>query len=156
MSGLADELLADLDGLSDNGSADYEENNDIPAQATNSAPNGLKRKADGDVDMSEDEGVADEEEDAVGEGSGGGLVLEGGMKPAEELDAEDVQQMDLGGIEDITSIAKLQGSKKMSDILKVNPPSHSCCTTAKVALCRKLRNIKQILAQQMQCRFLRI
>jgi U4/U6 small nuclear ribonucleoprotein PRP31 len=114
MSGLADELLADLDGLSDNGSADYEENKDAPAPTTSSAPNGLKRKAEVDIDMSEDEAEAEEEEGVAGEG----LVLEGGVNPAEELDAEDVQQMDLGAIEDVGSIAKLEGSKKMSDILK--------------------------------------
>ena len=121
MSGLADELLADLDGLSDNGSADYEENQDAPAPTTSSAPNGLKRKADGDIDMSEDEGEAEEEEGVAEEESG--LVLDGGVKPAEELDAEDVQQMDLGAIEDVDSIAKLEGSKKMTDILKVTPSS---------------------------------
>lgn len=126
MSGLADELLADLDGLSDNGSADYEQNQDAPAPPTTSAPNGLKRKAEGDVDMSEDEGEA-EEEDVTGERSGGSLVLEGGVKPAEELDAEDVQQMDLGAIEDVGSIAKLEGSKKMSDILKVAPSISLSC-----------------------------
>ena len=119
MSGLADELLADLDGLSDNGSADYEENQDTSVPTTSSAPNGLKRKADGDLDMSEGEGEAEEEEDVAGQGSGDGLVLEGGVKPAEELDAEDVQQMDLGAIEDVSSIARLEGSKKMTDILKV-------------------------------------
>jgi len=124
MSGLADELLADLDGLSDNGSADYEENQDIPALTTSSAPSGLKRKAEGDIDMSGDEGEPEEEEDVAGEGSGGSLVLEGGVRPAEELDAEDVQQMDLGAIEDVDSIAKLEGSKKMSEILKVIPSSH--------------------------------
>ncbi|KAI9574979.1 hypothetical protein HD554DRAFT_2051582 [Boletus coccyginus] len=118
MSGLADELLADLDGLSDNGSADYEENQDTPAPTTSSAPNGLKRKAEGDIDMSGDEGEPEEEEDVAGEGSGGSLVLEGGVRPAEELDAEDVQQMDLGAVEDVDSIAKLEGSKKMSEILK--------------------------------------
>ncbi|KAN0097749.1 hypothetical protein V8E55_002195 [Tylopilus felleus] len=118
MSGLADELLADLDGLSDNGSADYEENQDTSVPTTSSAPNGLKRKADGDLDMSEGEGEAEEEEDVAGQGSGDGLVLEGGVKPAEELDAEDVQQMDLGAIEDVSSIARLEGSKKMTDILK--------------------------------------
>ncbi|KAG9317186.1 hypothetical protein JVU11DRAFT_1379 [Chiua virens] len=117
MSGLADELLADLDGLSDNGSADDEENQDVPTPSTSTAANGLKRKAEGDIDMSEEEGEA-EEEDAAGEGPRGGLVLDGGVKPAEELDAEDVQQMDLGGVEDISSIAKLEGSKKMTDILK--------------------------------------
>ncbi|KAJ8515989.1 hypothetical protein ONZ45_g6679 [Pleurotus djamor] len=48
----------------------------------------------------------------------GGLVLEGGIRPADELDAEDVQQMELGGVEDVTSIAKLETSKRMTDILK--------------------------------------
>ncbi|KIJ19905.1 hypothetical protein PAXINDRAFT_107442, partial [Paxillus involutus ATCC 200175] len=120
MSGLADELLADLDGLSDGGGEDYEENEETPAPAASStsAPNGLKRKADGDVDISDIEEEGDEETAAEGADSGGGLVLEAGMKPAEELDAEDVQQMDLCGIEDVNSIAKLEGSKKMSDILK--------------------------------------
>lgn len=145
MSGLADELLADLDGLSDNGSVEYEENNDSPA------PNGLKRKAEGDLDMSEDEDEAEPE--VEGQASGSGLVLEGGVKPAEELDAEDVQQMDLAAIEDITSIAKLEGSKKMSDILKVS--AFRCLhAITQAGPCRKLRNTKQIPAQQMQCRFL--
>jgi U4/U6 small nuclear ribonucleoprotein PRP31 len=49
----------------------------------------------------------------------GGLVLPGGMKPADELDAEDVQQMELSGIEDVSKIAKLDGSKRMTDILQV-------------------------------------
>ncbi|KAF8845653.1 Nop domain-containing protein [Paxillus ammoniavirescens] len=119
MSGFADELLADLDGLSDGGGEDYEENEETsaPAASSTSAPNGLKRKADGDVDISDIEEEGDEET-AEGADSGGGLVLEAGMKPAEELDAEDVQQMDLCGIEDVNSIAKLEGSKKMTDILK--------------------------------------
>ncbi|KDQ29159.1 hypothetical protein PLEOSDRAFT_1055122 [Pleurotus ostreatus PC15] len=69
MSGLADELLADLDG----------------------------EQAQTEV---------------------GGLVLDGGVKPADELDAEDVQQMELGDIEDVSAIAKLEGSKRMNDIIK--------------------------------------
>lgn len=94
MSGFADELLAEEEQIS------------------------LKRKA------------SDEEENSGDEVSGddalkpqdieiGGLVLEGGVKPADELDVEDVQRMELGGIEDVTKIAKLQGSKRMNDILKV-------------------------------------
>ncbi|KAF9246927.1 hypothetical protein BU15DRAFT_84523 [Melanogaster broomeanus] len=125
MSGLADELLADLDALSDDGGENYEEEvQQTCAPTANSAPNGLKRKAEDDLlDMSDVEGEDGEdaeggEGEGEGEASGGGLVLEGGMKPAEELDAEDVQQMDLGGIEDVNSIAKLEGSKKMTDILK--------------------------------------
>ncbi|KAF8076220.1 hypothetical protein FPV67DRAFT_1617815 [Lyophyllum atratum] len=117
MSALEDELLADLEGLSDEENEDYQ---DEPAE-TSSAPitsSNLKRKApEGDLGMSEDE------DDEGGEGEGddqqeiGGLVLEGGVRPAEELDAEDVQQMELGGIADVTKIAKLEGSKKMTDIL---------------------------------------
>ncbi|KIM90992.1 hypothetical protein PILCRDRAFT_59417 [Piloderma croceum F 1598] len=60
----------------------------------------------------EEEGEGDDKQDV------GGLVLEGGIKPADELDAEDVQQMELGGIEDVRKIAKLDGSKRMNDILK--------------------------------------
>ncbi|KIK70402.1 hypothetical protein GYMLUDRAFT_32409 [Collybiopsis luxurians FD-317 M1] len=63
--------------------------------------------------MSEDEeGDADEKQGVEG------MVLPGGIRPAEELDAEDVQAMDLGSIEDVSKIAKLEGSKKMLDILK--------------------------------------
>ena len=119
MSGLADELLADLDGLSDGGEDNYEETENTPEPSTStSAVNGRKRKADDDADMSEVEG--DAEEDAEGEEGTSGLVLEGGMKPADELDVEDVQQMDLGKVEDVRSIAKLDGSKRMNDILKVS------------------------------------
>jgi U4/U6 small nuclear ribonucleoprotein PRP31 len=108
MSGLADELLADLDGLSDN----EEEYPEEPAQSTSTS---VKRKATSDAEVSEEdeEGGEDHKQEV------GGLVLEGGIKPADELDAEDVQQMELGSIEDVRKIAKLDGSKRMTDILKV-------------------------------------
>ncbi|KAG1762253.1 hypothetical protein EDD22DRAFT_892477 [Suillus occidentalis] len=116
MSGLADELLADIDDLSDGGAEQFEEPAPPAAPSTNNGTNGLKRKATEDADISEaEEDVEGEEADAD---ETGGLVLEGGMKPADELDAEDVQQMDLGGIEDVDSVAKLEGSKRMADILK--------------------------------------
>jgi U4/U6 small nuclear ribonucleoprotein PRP31 len=47
------------------------------------------------------------------------MVLEGGVKPADELDAEDVQKMELSGVEDVRKVAKLEGSKRMTDIIKV-------------------------------------
>jgi len=87
MSGLADELLADLDGL------DAEE-------------------ADDDVHMSD----VEDEPKAIEIGS---LVLEGGVQPADELDVEDVQRMELRAIEDVSKVAKLEDSKRMSDILSV-------------------------------------
>ena len=37
----------------------------------------------------------------------------------ETLDAEEVQRMELGEVEDVRKVAKLYGSKRMNDILKV-------------------------------------
>ena len=42
------------------------------------------------------------------------------MKPAEELDAEEVQRMELGAVEDVRKVAKLEGGKRMNDILKAS------------------------------------
>lgn len=118
MSGLADELLADLDGLSDDGEDYQEEPQTEPTNVASSSTTGLKRKAE---NTGSDDEMSEEEEPENGEGQleVGGLVLEGGVKPAEELDAEDVQQMELGNIADVGKIAKLEGSKRMVDILKV-------------------------------------
>lgn len=128
MSGLADELLADLEGLSE-GEEDYKDEEPEQAQAgpSTSNGNGLKRKAPGDEDdeMSEGDDEAEGAED--GKGEVGALVLEGGIKPAEELDAEEVQRMELGGVEDVRKVAKLYGSKRMNDILKVRPPRLCIC-----------------------------
>lgn len=78
----------------------------------------LKRKVDDDEDTIQDDDDDDDEEQSdlphVGT-----LVLQGGVRPADELDAEDVQRMDLAAIQDVSKIAKLQASKRMSDILTV-------------------------------------
>lgn len=130
MSGLADELLADLDGLSDN--EEYQD------QTEASAPhNDLKRKAPLDDLMSEDDEGNNGDGNDAGDTEVGALVLEGGIKPAEELDAEEVQRMELGAIADVGKVAKLDGSKRMNDILKVGVacpfffiqkrPGHTVC-----------------------------
>ncbi|KDQ64691.1 hypothetical protein JAAARDRAFT_28331 [Jaapia argillacea MUCL 33604] len=123
MSGLADELLADLEGLSDD-----EQQEEDPVQPDREEPeelspssSSLKRKATAqDVDMSDEEeegegGQGETENDEVQVGS---LVMEGGIRPAEELDAEEVQRMELGAVEDVLKVAKLEGSKRMKEILK--------------------------------------
>lgn len=115
MSGLADELLADLDGLSDD--EEYNQEEPQQPQPVASSSSSVKRKAGSDAEMSDDEG--DEGEGEQPQTEVGGLVLDGGVKPADELDAEDVQQMELGAIEDVSAIAKLEGSKRMNDIIKV-------------------------------------
>ncbi|KAI0921426.1 hypothetical protein AcW1_004592 [Taiwanofungus camphoratus] len=110
MSALADELLADLEGLSEG-----EEDNQQIQPPESGTSHGVKRKALSDDEMSEGEGEGESAEDGK---TTGGLVLEGGVKPAEELDAEEVQRMELGGVEDVRKVAKLYGSKRMNDILR--------------------------------------
>ena len=97
MSTLADEALADLDDLDDLDDIGQEHSDEDADMA----------EAGNDVEMGD-------------EGESPGLVLEGGVKPAAELDAEEVQRMELGGVEDVRKIAKLEGTKRMNDTLKVN------------------------------------
>jgi len=113
MSDLANDLLADLDDLSD-GEGEEEQIEAEPLPAV-----GAKRKATEDADMSDEEEANDAQQEQTG------LILEGGVKPADELDAEDVQQMELGDVEDVRKVAKLQGSKGMADILNVRLSCHS-------------------------------
>ncbi|KAH9938487.1 uncharacterized protein B0H18DRAFT_1081133 [Fomitopsis serialis] len=115
MSALADELLADLEGLSEGEEDNEQVDTNKPAQDGPSTSNSLKRKASSDDEM--DEGEAEEGGENK-EKEVGSLVLEGGVKPAEELDAEEVQRMELRDVEDVRSVAKLDGSKRMNDILK--------------------------------------
>ncbi|KAF8631259.1 hypothetical protein AX15_002586 [Amanita polypyramis BW_CC] len=105
-----DDDLLDLQGLSDDGGESVHEDN----ASTTPPPSALKRKADA---LDPDEEMSDLGEDHA-EDEPSGLVLEGGVKPAEELDAEDVQQMELATVDDITKVAKLDGSKKMTEILR--------------------------------------
>jgi len=160
MSRLADEFIAGLEGH--DGGSEYEEEEEPERQqeARPSSTNGNKRKAGGDPDeedMSEDE---EDEENAEKGPDGkrvevGSLVLEGGVKPADELDAEDVQRMELGAIEDVAKIAKLEGSKRMNEILKVCFIFFSE-TWLMMDDRRKLTNTKQTLHQTRRWLFLHI
>lgn len=134
MSGLADELLADLDGFSDGGDEYPEEEVARPSAAA-----GVKRKATDDPDAE----MSDLEEEAESDADQQGLVLEGGVKPADELDAEEVQRMELGAVDDVSKVAKLYGSKKMADILKV---STSKCIQVRHALIVMKKEIEKYQA----------
>jgi U4/U6 small nuclear ribonucleoprotein PRP31 len=114
MSGLADELLADLDGLSDNDEDYQDEEPGAELSTVVSQANARKRKASDSDDEAEDEEAKRDGKEVVG-----GLVLEGGIRPADELDVEDVQQMELGGIDDVRKVATLEGSRRMAETLKV-------------------------------------
>ena len=112
MSALADELMADLDGLSDAGDDYNDEESKEPESSS-----GLKRKVTTDLD---DEISEDGEGGADGETQGtAGMILEGGVKPAEELDVEEVQRMELGAVDDVRKVARLEGSRRMTEILSV-------------------------------------
>jgi len=118
MSGLADELLAELTGLSgEENEEEGQESETLPSSTLAEASSNIGQKRKAEALVSDDEMLGGEEEE-TDEGEVG-LVLEGGVKPADELDAEDVQQMELGDIDDIGKIAKLESSKRMMDVLKV-------------------------------------
>ncbi|KIR32948.1 U4/U6 small nuclear ribonucleoprotein PRP31 [Cryptococcus deuterogattii MMRL2647] len=119
---LADALLADLDGLSDD-----EAGSPSPGREASSSsmpppnlPNQGKRSAsamevgDGEGGEDEDEGDDMKLEDGT---SAVGFVPEGGVRPADELDKEEVEKTDMKGVEDVKKVAKLAGSQKLQDIL---------------------------------------
>lgn len=139
---LADSLLADLDGLSD------EEPEVAPsAQAGPSKPSGfgsmlpppvpvkaLKRpfvKEEEDVKPkiarfeqngnghTNGDGDSDEDMDEEAEARVG-FVPEGGVRPADELDAEEVEKADMTGIEDVSKVARLIHGTKLQEVLKVS------------------------------------
>ena len=63
-----------------------------------------------------------------GEGEGGAemevgdemVVPEGGIKPAQELDQDQVDQMELKSVAAVSQVAKLSGSKTMREVLAVS------------------------------------
>jgi U4/U6 small nuclear ribonucleoprotein PRP31 len=122
---LADELLADLEDLSD---LEYD------------APPSNEVHDMSDVQDSDDDGKMDDDrEQPVG---AVGLVLEGGIRPADELDAQEVQRMQLGSVEDVSKVAKLEGSKRMTDILKASEtPRHSLSFPLFSSLCLGSRKV---------------
>lgn len=158
---LADALLADLDGLSEDETprspspppaqpaassskgpgmmlppplplkaqaAKQSGNGSTNGHANGSGLNGTRKRArDMDIDDEEEE---DEEEagQAGGEDGAGsdegeeatGYVPEGGVRPAEELDAEEVSKTDMTGVEDVGKVAKLMNGRRLKEILEVS------------------------------------
>lgn len=131
MSSLADELLNDLEDT-----VEEEEEQEEQAAGSSGLGTSLKRKAEEDAEMDEDD--EDDEEHPTIDGG----VAPGGIAPAQgegvslsqsltladshawtELDAEDVEQMDLAEVDDVRNVAKLEGSKRMMDVLNVREPS---------------------------------
>jgi U4/U6 small nuclear ribonucleoprotein PRP31 len=140
---LADELLNDLDGLSDDEEAPQEKSDQaVPTSKVGdmgppALPLNGKRKA-------EDEAVEDDEDDDLDNALGGNNGMDdadvgdegsvsmsigaGGVRPADELDREDVEGMDLKDVDDVESVVKLHKSKKLLDTLQVSFKRFFTCT----------------------------
>jgi U4/U6 small nuclear ribonucleoprotein PRP31 len=130
---LADALLADFDGLSDDGGSDNEVvapqasassskqpadspfGNMGPPPLPNKLVAGQKRLMD-----ALDGGGMDDEDDEMGGDVKAGFVPEGGVRPAEELDAEDVENTDLTSVEDVNKVSKLISGKRLREVIEVS------------------------------------
>ncbi|BGP32348.1 U4/U6-U5 snRNP complex subunit prp31 [Rhodotorula toruloides] len=116
MTSLADELMNDLDDLGSGSELDDE------LDAAIAGPSGTNGGTD--EAMAGDEGGADEDGEAEGEAgmedvpAGEVHVPEGGIKPAEELDSDAVNQMDLTGVTEVGKVAKLQNGRNMRVVLQ--------------------------------------
>jgi U4/U6 small nuclear ribonucleoprotein PRP31 len=78
---------------------------------------GQKRLADaldGGID------IDDDDDDTMEGGQSVGFVPEGGVRPAEELDAEDVENTDLTSVEDVSKVSKLISGKRLRDVVDVS------------------------------------
>ena len=127
--GLEEDLLNDLDGDGEYGdegeyveeTVDAGDDSHPTAQAedivSTTAPL-LKRKAS---DRNEDGMDEDEEKDdvTVKQENFEMLIPQGGVRPADELDAEDVAQMQLKNVKDVSSVARLAGSRVFKEVLQV-------------------------------------
>ena len=113
MTSLADELMNDLDDLG-SGSEDESFATGVHSEsaiATNSTqPLTTSIKEEEDLsDGGEDIELTDEMY----------RVPEGGIKPAEELDQDQVNRMDLASVSQVNKVAKLYGGKTLKDVLQV-------------------------------------
>jgi U4/U6 small nuclear ribonucleoprotein PRP31 len=126
---LADELLNDLDGLSDDAGLSETEEQPVAGPSTSMGPPPVpsrKRAAEDDDNDDEDEEMAAEGAGLVSEGakladgtSAVGFVGVGGVRPADELDREEVEGMNLKVVEDVETVVKLHKSKKLTQALEV-------------------------------------
>lgn len=131
MSSLADALL---DELEDEATENQDEVVDEEV-----SHNPLKRKA-----ADSDDELMSGDDDAGGEDGGATLeggVAPGGIAPAQELDEEEVEKMDMADVEDVRNIAKLEGSKRMVEVLQVSEMPYAVVLITH----SKVRSVSRIL-----------
>jgi U4/U6 small nuclear ribonucleoprotein PRP31 len=124
---LAQSLLDDLDGLSDD-EPEVTPSAAAPAGKGKSAGEmmppppmpvaGVKRSLAADLESDDEDAEGDVK---MEDGSSAvGYVPNGGVRPADELDADEVNRTDLAGVEDVSKVAKLVGGKKLKEVLDVS------------------------------------
>ena len=132
--GLEDDLLRDLEGDDEDvveesfDTGDADGNPSAQAEdimSTHTTRLVSKRKHDGENGHANGDVNGEDEEDddmddlpQVKEEETEQLVPEGGTKPAEELQQEDVDQMQLKNVKDVSSVARLAGSKVFKEVLQ--------------------------------------
>lgn len=104
--------LDDFNSGSEDG-GDQELEQQVPSEPT------IKQEEEEDDQDDENEGQATEITDEMMR------IPEGGIKPAEELDQEQVDRMDLKSVGEVGKVAKLYNGKTLKDVLQVSSLSLS-------------------------------
>lgn len=119
---LADELMNDLDGLSDDGGpSDSEQPVAGPSSTANGDMGPSALPGGGDKEQDDEMKTAEEEVGTLDNGeSATGYVPAGGTRPAEELDRDEVEHMNLKTIDNVESVVKLHKSKRLHEALTVS------------------------------------
>jgi U4/U6 small nuclear ribonucleoprotein PRP31 len=143
---LADELMNDLDGLSDDGApSETEEPVAGSSKVGDMGPPALplrKRSREDDTEGDEDQAAdsemkpaPEEEERLEGGQSAVGYVPAGGTRPAEELDRDEVEHMNLKTVDNVEAVVKLHKTKRLQEALSVRTKSSSMKTGHAYSYC---------------------
>ena len=136
---LADELLLDLEGDEQVEEEEIPQNDAEEAFAVPSLPASAsiskKRKASEEPEHEDSEMLVD--------------LPEGGQRPAEELDADAVEEMDLLSTADVSKVAKLFTQKSFQDALTVRLffALFAACIPIVCSLYRKSKNTRTFRLQ---------
>lgn len=135
MASLADELMNDLEELGSGSDVD----DDLDAAVAGPSGSGSGKPGSSGAANGEPTQPANGSGAGADDGEGGGEevdaamaaladgeahVPEGGIKPAQELDEEAVNAMDMTGVAEVSKVAKLQGSRTMREVLKVSSEAY--------------------------------
>lgn len=128
---LADELLGDLDSGSDRSRSPSpppvaSTSRSGPAEASSSSSglmlpptlpqkrSALEASLDSHVTVKKEEPDSDDDmEDLL-------ATPQGGVRPTDELDKDEVERMQLGAVKDVKQVAKLLSGKRLEEIMKVS------------------------------------